>query len=173
MGIRGVAALVGGVVLAGAAVAVGGVVRGGDGSGGGPAPVDAASMQRDMARRLPDGWTARVVHAAGGGYDVWLRHPGDVRAAIRSMRTHDVVDINKPAMLTLLPQGATQHTDFVFHLGDSTGDGELIRAAAGPHHPGRTPVLLLASKEFMQAEIDAAMPKVTMTPFVVGGPAGG
>ncbi|MBY8878135.1 hypothetical protein [Actinacidiphila acidipaludis] len=166
MGTRRTAALGGGIVLLGAAAAA--VVWMTGGGSGHAGHVDTAAMQRDMARRLPAGWIGRVTAGDGGGYDVWLRHSGDAAAAIRSMRENDVMDINEPAMLTLLPDGATRDTDFVFHLTDTSGDGDLIRAAAGPHHPGRTPVLLLASREFMQAEISMDMP-ATMTPFVVGG----
>lgn len=163
-----------GLVLGGVVVAVGvaatvGVIEVGGGGKQAGAGIDTAAVQRDMARRLPQGWTGRVTagHPAGT-YDVWLQHQGDAEAAIRSMHAHPVVGIADPAMLTLLPPGATRTTDFVFHLTDSVGDGDLIRAAAGPHHPGSAPVLLLASKEFLTAEISMDRPTALPTAVVIG-----
>ena len=168
--------MLGGVVVAVGVAATVGVIEVGGGGGGGKQPgggIDTAAVQRDMARRLPPGWTGRITagHPAGT-YDVWLRHQGDAEAAVRSMLAHPVVGIADPAMLTLLPPGAARTTDFVFHLTDSAGDGDLVRAATGPHHPGATPVLLLASKKFLTVEISMTRPTSLPTSIVVGGPVG-
>lgn len=172
MGRRRFVALGGGIVLVGAATIAGILVvegAGDDDSRHGSA-VNPMAMERNMARRLPEGWTGRVTPGDGGTYDVWLRHSGDAASAIRSIRAHDVVDIGKPAILTLLPKGAVQHTDFVFHLSDTAGDGELLRATAGPHHPGPTPTLVRAGRDYVQAEISMDMP-TSMPTFTLDAPA--